>query len=382
MSRWTNDHLKGRFLMLGILFLTWWHAGLALGETAGSRDNGATVTRPKQYPYRHLEKMIADLDAQLAQIRAIQAEKITQQIDALQGSSSRSRAFSVTAEQLPVPGVTTNLEAGEDGELVPKTATVTEPAVTPAAPALGALSAGGLPSPTFGLAASDLLAKQVQLQNEVYSLRLLQQRSISDRFLDDGRRQGSGAPPNKPMKLTIRPQDGDTKRPSLVALLPEEKTYNAVAHSSKSGDFGGAALAGVFSLGFASKWKSENLYLYQDSDTLAFERPADSPDSPELRFGWQFRPVLGRKFVDPGRRHLFAVLALDELEQTDDEDERERRDERDNQGSGIFPYEVTARSHWVGYSSKHRVTRGQSESHWSSGEEPWTSRARRGCTRA
>jgi hypothetical protein len=345
--------------------------------TNSTNDNGITVGEPKQYPYRHLERMIADLDSQLAQIRAIDATTIAQQIGALQGSTKRSSQLGLKAEELPIPGVTTTLEADESGQLKPKTATLTEAAVTPTAPTLDALSGGRLASPNFGFAASDILSEQIRLQYQVYNLRLLQQRSISDRFFDDGTNQGSrvlaligvsvSIVPRREhrnfaavVELSIQSKDASKKSPSLVALMPEKKTYNSVAHSEKSNAFGGAALAGVFSLGFSGKWKSEKLYLYQDSDTLAFRKPPKPRESTEqnnpevLEFGWQFRPVLGRTSVEPGIRHLFAVVALDELDEV---------------GSKSFAFDVTANTYWKKYSSKRRVAHGKPKRH--SPGTPW-----------
>ena len=369
---WATSPKVGPIVLANLLFMPWHPSIFAQGSAPPVQDNGIEVLSPKQYPYRHLEKMIDDLDGQLAQARLVDAAKLAQQVGALQGSSRRTRQLSATVTQSPLPGVETNLEAGEDGELVPKTASVNEGAVTPTPPALETLSSGGVPLPNFGFAGSDVLAEQVQLQYQVYNLRLLQRRAISDRFFDDGTHQGSKVlalvgftvelEPRRQhrrsaavVEITIAAPSGKTA-PSLVALMPEERTYNSVAHSSKSNAFGGAALAGVFSLGFSGEWQSEKLYLFQDNDTLAFSRARDASRSSELAFGWQFRPVLGRGTVDPGRRHLFAILALDQLESSVMEQ--------------TFPFKVSARSYWLKYSSKHRVARGAPRDPRSSAK-PW-----------
>ena len=45
----------------------------------------------------------------------------------------------------------------------------------------------------------------------------------------------------------------DAQRLSLVSLMPQEKTYNAAALSSKSNAFGGAAVVSAFQVGFSAR---------------------------------------------------------------------------------------------------------------------------------
>ena len=94
---------------------------------------------------------------------------------------------------------------------------------------------------------------------------------------------------------------------SMIALMPQEKTYNAAALSSKSNAYSGAAMAGAFQISGGVRKRSQVFYLYKDVDTLSYERM--TPDG-SIVFGWMFRPVLGRRSVSPGFKQLFAVLAL------------------------------------------------------------------------
>jgi len=65
---------------------------------------------------------------------------------------------------------------------------------------------------------------------------------------------------------------------SLVALIPQEKTYNAQTVSSSAQSIGGSAVASVLTLGFSSKGESRQLFIHRDSDTIAFERdPRSKP---------------------------------------------------------------------------------------------------------
>lgn len=95
--------------------------------------------------------------------------------------------------------------------------------------------------------------------------------------------------------------------PSIVGLMPQEKTYNVATLTRSSTGFGFGALVSVFNLGVSGSRSRETIYLVKDTDTVALAR---SNDGNGPAFGWQFRPVLGRESVEPGLRHVFAVIAL------------------------------------------------------------------------
>src|SRR6185295_7825777 len=103
---------------------------------------------------------------------------------------------------------------------------------------------------------------------------------------------------------------------SLVALIPQEKTYNAQSFSSSARSIGGSAVASVLTLGYTSKGESRQLFVHRDSDTIAFER--DPTTDPKLFndgalatvCGWEFRPVLDRPTVAAGTRQMLAVIAV------------------------------------------------------------------------
>ena len=70
--------------------------------------------------------------------------------------------------------------------------------------------------------------------------------------------------------------------------------------------------------------------VHEDEDTLAFMDPVPKPESKEATFGWEFRPVLGRKAVSPGLRQMFAVVALPV----------------EDAGEKALPLAVTAKTSW------------------------------------
>ena len=188
---------------------------------------------------------------------------------------------------------------------------------TPSLPALPELVGAPGSLPAFGQNAADLLSDQVNLTYQILNLRMLLERSLSDRLLEggDARLQAvlgfnvSIDPPRDAensaavVEVTIKAVD---KEPvSLVSLMPQEKTYNAVAMHTRSNAFGGSAVAGMFTVGYSERRRGQVFYLYRDNDTLSFERMITKEKA--TTFGWQFRPVLGRKSVSPGLRQMFAI---------------------------------------------------------------------------
>jgi hypothetical protein len=76
----------------------------------------------------------------------------------------------------------------------------------------------------------------------------------------------------------------------------------------------------MVTVGYSERRRGQIFYLYRDNDTLSFERMVTADKT--LTFGWQFRPVLGRKSVSPGMRQMFAVVSVPH---SDDSEARETR---------------------------------------------------------
>lgn len=184
------------------------------------------------------------------------------------------------------------------------------------------------------MAAGDLLADQVNLLYQIVNLRLLNERALSDRLRGgEGRLQAvlgfqvSINPPNfardcvamAELELMV-PQE--TEPVSVVAMIPQEKTYNAATLSSRADSLDGSVVSG-WRLGAGVGRRRNAIYLHRDTDTVAFER---SPGWYGAAFGWvgrrqkvppgltalgwEFRPVLGRRSVSPGARWMLAVVSL------------------------------------------------------------------------
>jgi hypothetical protein len=308
-------------------------------DGAVTQCNGISVGAPKVYDNRTLTLMINSLSQALqAQQQGYMDQKsVAAALQNLQGSSSTESDTSLSVNGPPSLATTVQkvLNTGvvsSTGAPLPNTTTTTatqsRAAVTPTAPTLDTVPALTGFNPNYGTNASDLMNDQVNLTYQLFNLRMVLDRALSDRLYKD---------PNDPkvgdnstrlqavlgFNVTIDPprtakdavavveitlKSTNRQALSLVTLMPQEKTYNSAALSSKSNAFGGAAAAGAFQVGGAARKRSQIFYLYRDNDTLSYERMTS--DRTTIVFGWMFRPVLGRKSVSPGLRQLFAVAAL------------------------------------------------------------------------
>jgi hypothetical protein len=152
------------------------------------------------------------------------------------------------------------------------------------------------------------------------------------------------AVPPAPVAVPPAPVAAPPARISLVALMPQEKTYNAESLSSNERSIEGSAVAKVLTLGFSGKRGAKQLFIHRDSDTVAFERHLDAPpvllDNATV-FGWEFRPVLGRRTVSPGTRQMLAVVSLPE---------------RDGDPAAEFSLEVRTCSYWRRYDRRRQTS--------------------------
>jgi hypothetical protein len=293
---------------------------VALLASDASAQNGVHVGDIKVYDNRSLSLMLEQLSQQLQSVRVVDQQRLVQALGLTQGSQVRETVRALQVGTLPLPSVQTS-EALQEGALQVTERTSDRAAVPAAAPALPTPLSAPASGVNFGQNALDLLAEQIDLTYRIFNLQMLLERSLTDRlWKGEPRLQAvvgleiSIDPPRDArdhsavVELTLT----TTSPPSLVALMPEAKRYNASALSTKTNAFGGAAVAQILTIGYSEQRRGQVFYLFQDVDTIALERlsrPGDS-DTDALSFGWSFRPVLGRRSVAPGVRQLFAVLSF------------------------------------------------------------------------
>lgn len=290
-------------------------------------------------------------------------------------------AFQGALTTTPAGSTTTNTGSTTTSQ---NQTTTTIPSVSGAAPS--ALTANTLSPPTnVGVSSTDILAEQVQLNSQITTLRLLLQGALSDQYLLKnaravGERQQTTLgftvaldPPRQfkhavaEIRIIIVPT-GRSDGPSIMNLLPSEKTYNVAKVTSSQKAFGAGAVIEPVSFGLSTGKSKDRLYLAKDTDTLALQYPlpvvtghresigrplpqkvhdivksvlgfqrlggcawdtaysnvngslqqemerevteAMVRGSQPTAFGWQFRPVLGADYVQGGERQVFAQLAL------------------------------------------------------------------------
>jgi len=321
-----------------------------------SAGNGIAVDQPKVFDNRSLVLMLEELESSIARLTAIDQTKLSQNIGLLQGiqKSEVSRALSIST--LPLPGtVLTEQRDTNTGVFAPQQRVTTNAGFVPAAPTLAPESLPAISPSGYGIAAQDIFAEEINLTYQFLNLRMLLERSVTDRIHTDS--AGTGGPRAQSVlgfQVSLNPMTqhkgraaiveveltatGGKRPPSLVSLMPQAKTYNMAALSRKVNAFGVSAVVKVVSIGYSERHAGESYYLYRDTDTVAFER---SPQTDKLVFGWEFRPVLNRTAVEPGIRQLFAVIALDERESISI--------------PGDMNLEVKVRTYWADYDKKNAV---------------------------
>ena len=323
-------------------------------------DNGIAVGRPKIYDNRSLEIMLQSLNASLQSLQFVNQSTVAGALGVLQGTESYnvSRNLSVNASFLPK---TSPAPAGGSGGSNSGSSGSGSSSGSSGSGRSGSGSSGSgggatppatLPiltasSAQFGESSNDLLSDQVNLTYQAINLRMLLERSVTDRLLNGTTRLQAVIgfdvtldPPRETkdsaavIEVTIVPECRNPSDPntptkpctssdphlSLVALMPQEKTYNSAALNTHSNAFGGSAVTQMVTVGYSESHSGQVFYLFRDNDTTSFERIGNNPDgSPEITFGWQFRPVLGRRSVSPGTRQMFAVLALPSSDELGDQ---------------------------------------------------------------
>jgi hypothetical protein len=305
--------------------------------------SGMLVAPPKVYDDFYLQQLLSSLQSQLASLHVVDQATLLSHIGNVQGGEMRQLGVAVGASGPPTVGSSTFTPAsGVDVSTASTTpgTTTTQSSVTPAAPTPPAPTLA-LPSPSQS--SLDTLNESMQLAYEIANLRLLLDGALSDR-LQTGNR-GLKTTYTLGFPITIEaPENSDNKilkdsiaeisvsiyapkaaeaseAPSIVTLLPRERTYNVaslVDHSFMASV--GAVIGGVFNVGGGILWGKKKFYLVQQQETVAVQRPNRCPpqgvggnDCAETRvasFAWQIHPVLGKHYVRPGTSQNFVQFSV------------------------------------------------------------------------
>ncbi len=299
--------------------------------------NGISVGKPKVFDNRTLTLMIENLSATLQGMQTgfVNQQSVAAALANIQGFQTHEVTSNFQVNTLPIPGVTQQFTKNTgvvdaNGNPLPDTTqaqtTTTQNSFTPTSPTLNSVPTFSGFNPNYGENAADLLTDQVNLSYQIFNLRMILDRALSDRLLTtsplgqnatrlqavlgfnvtiDPPRTANDAVAVVEIALDDAADAGDL---SLVAVMPQEKTYNAASLSTKSHTFGGTAVVKTVQVGYSQRRSGQTFYLYRDNDTISYERM--DPVTNQLIFGWMFRPVLGRRSVSPGLRQLFAVVSV------------------------------------------------------------------------
>ncbi len=364
-------------------------AGAFLSAISQSRaEDGIAVGRPKVYDNRSLLLMLDQFSQSLNTVQFVDQKSLAKALGVQQGFQSQDVSTGFNLEVSPAPAaaapsaaaVATSTTASSSSAAAPSTSKGSgTPAASSSAVTLPDLQTAPAFTPVFGENPSDLLADQVNLTYQVFNLRMLLERSLSDRLINGHTRlqavlgfNVSLDPPKDSkdcaaiVEVLVTAEDAKGGQVSLVAVMPQEKTYNSSALSQHSTAFGGSAVASLFTVGFTQRRRGQTFYLFRDADTISFERMADlrgkTLTDNELTFGWEFRPVLGRHSVSPGSRQVFAVISIPSIDDPPKLDQ-DRTSDSDVQVPAHL--KVSVRTFWRHYDHS-TLTTTDREGFWSS----------------
>jgi hypothetical protein len=314
-----------------------------------TKGNGIEVGAPKVYDDASLRMMLDATRAKLATMSGLDQGSLIANLGSVSGATINQTqfGFQVTGPGSPAAtttntgatnSTTTNGALPTGNTTVPGTvtvttdptqSTVTTSATPPASPVVPPGIAFAPPS-SVSPSSLDVLNEQMQLSYEMTNLQLLLEGALSDRFVTNQRFIKPRVTLGFPISLRAPAQFKDAvavvevevktsprnfsdpsvpEPPAITALLPQEKTYNVAAMTDHMTSIGGGALIGTVGVAASYLAGHKTLYLVQDQDTVAMQRPP-SEDKNSTSFLWEFRPVLGQHYVRGGMKQTFVQLSL------------------------------------------------------------------------
>jgi hypothetical protein len=314
---WAGTVITALAFVAALSLEIWW---LLTRRPRDLTGNGIAIGQAKAFDSSSLTLRLQRLNAGLEALKVVNQD-VTENLSSIQErtSTESSASLSLASKEGSSKGVDgknvsdSNGNSGSGAKEVP--------------------TAGAKTS--IGLGAGDALTNQLNLASQIFNLQTLYEGSLSDRMIADESRlqtvlgfQVSISPPAgyedcvAVVEMAVRTKATPAAPPaaavpaqavSLVALMPQEKTYNAESTTSAERSVGGTAAVKVFTVGLGQRRASSGVFIRRDPETVAFERKAS--ETPKLledatTFGWEFRPELGRRAVSPGPRQLMAVIAL------------------------------------------------------------------------
>lgn len=312
--------------------------------------NGIEVGAPKFYDDASLKALLDQTRARLAGVNALNESALVSHLGAITGSTVDQSQLGIqvspfpptvaTTENGPTTSTTTNAGLPAGQTTLPTSSTVTtnpsQSTVTTTSPPTSVLPTipAGLaytPPTTMAGSALDVLNEEMQLNSDLAGYQLLLEGALSDRFVENQNiikpRTTIGFPisifpqaryENAVAVVEVEVQTAaqalSNEPPVITTILPREKTYNVAALTDNTKSIGAGAVVHAISIGGSWFGAHRTYYVVQDQDTVALQRPVEQPAEPDkprkIRFAWEFRPVLGEKFVRGGMKQTFVQLTL------------------------------------------------------------------------
>jgi hypothetical protein len=292
--------------------------GLSIRWPQHQIGTGIRVGQPKVYDNRSLALMLEQLQNQVRDLEKIDSGTVTGALGSVQ---QESKTRGETALKLTTDAGTSGNgdDASKDGD--PTVNKNNSDGSAQAEPS----------SLKWSERASDLLTDQVNLSYQSFNLRLLLERAISDRVFEDtgeARVQAvigfpiSIDPPwfsigcagTVEVELTLEPGESGQREngPSLVALFPQEETYNTWSVDHRRFQLGAPASFQGLQVTGSGSTEVERSGFRRQADIVAIEREIQEqdPNPYPLVVAWQFRPSPGDHKVAAGLRQMLALVSL------------------------------------------------------------------------
>lgn len=331
-----------------------------MSQTGGTPEGQSVKNRlvvvgaPKVYDDLYLRGLLSSLQSQLAATHGIDQATLLSHIGVAQGADLRQSSVALSASGPSTPQTSTfNLAPGVPAFSYPPgypgtasstafptgTATATTPgttstinSMTPTAPTPPAPSLTVPAISSLGQSSLDTYNESLQLSAEITNTALLLQGALSDTLDTSGKpkttvtigfpitveapsladKELAGAVAEVHVSVCSNSADD---APSIVTLLPRERTYNVASLVDRN--FLGSAsavLGGIVNIGGGFLWSHKRYYLVQQQETVAFLAPdqtaAGCNGLKHATFAWQVRPVLGKEFIRPGNSVNFVQFAI------------------------------------------------------------------------
>ncbi|HYL62540.1 MAG TPA: hypothetical protein VE077_07955 [Candidatus Methylomirabilis sp.] len=140
--------------------------------------------QPKVYDNQSLTIMLDELTARLHQVQTIDPQALAKALGLIQGSQQQdvTREFNASLSLTPKAATDTSKTSSSSASDSGKTGNSTSSASPSTSSALPELLAAPSHKPDYGENAIDLLSDQVDLSYQIFNLRMMLERAVSDRL--------------------------------------------------------------------------------------------------------------------------------------------------------------------------------------------------------